>query len=64
MGHKDMAIGHEYGIADLAAFQLVVITPGHLPFFDDEHPALLALSGIEKVVTGEIFIHLLCRYAS
>ena len=57
--HEDVAVAHEDGIADFAAFQLVVIGPCHFPVFDDEHSPLFALSCVEEVVPGEALVGLL-----
>lgn len=66
MGHEDMTIGHQHGIAYLTTLQMVIVTPRHLSVFDNEHAALLALTGIEKVVTRQRGINgrLLLRFAS
>ena len=61
VGHEDMAVAHQHGIADLASLQLVIVTPGHLSVFDDEHTALLALSGIEEVVARQPLVGLCLR---
>ena len=53
VSHHDVSIAEQDGIADFASFQLVVITPRNLSILDDEHTALLALSGIEEVMPSE-----------
>ena len=61
MGHQDMSVAHQHGIADLTALQPVLIGPAHLSVLHDEHPSLLALSGIEEVMPRQTLIRLLCR---
>ena len=50
MGQEDMTVTHQYGIADLASLQLVLIRPIDLSILHDEHPPLLTLPGIEEIV--------------
>ena len=61
MSHEDVAVTfpsfarrpvafHQYGIADLTSFQLVLIRPIDLSILHDEHPPLLTLPGIEEIV--------------
>ena len=51
MGHEHVAVGHQHSIADFATLQLVLIGPAHLSVLYDEHASLLALPGIEEVMT-------------
>ena len=61
MGHQYMSITQKHGIADFTTVQPVLISPVHLSIFHNEHPSLLTLPGIEKVMPRQILICLLCR---
>ena len=62
MGHQYVSVRHQYGVANLAALQLVLITPADLSVPDDEHAALLALPGIKEIVSRKILVyHVLCH---
>ena len=58
MSHEDMTVTHQYGIADLASFQLVLIRPIDLSILHDEHPPLLTLPGIEEIVPCQTCVNL------
>ena len=53
VGHEYVSVAGHHRVADFTAFELVVVTPGYPSVFHDEHPPLLALSGIEEVVARE-----------
>lgn len=50
MGHEDMPVAHQHGIADLSPLQLILIRPVHLSILHDEHPPLFTLPGIEEIM--------------
>ena len=58
MGQEDMTVTHQYGIADLASLQLVLIRPIDLSILHDEHPPLLTLPGIEEIVPCQTCVNL------
>ena len=63
MSHEDMSVGEQYGVADFTTSKFVAVSPSQLTVLDDEHTPLLALSGIEEVVTCEVRVHrLLCPH--
>ena len=63
VSYHDVAIAQEDCIADFAALQPIVVAPLYLTVFDDEHASLLALTGVEEVMSLEAVIDILCRNA-